>query len=42
PEGAKGILWFGVDDTYTTVNVPMYCSIEKVPHCFAEGNGSMV
>jgi dipeptidase len=42
PESSKGILWFGVDDTYSTVYVPMYCSIEKVPHCFAEGNGSMV
>ncbi len=42
PQGAKGILWFGVDDTYSTVYVPMYCSIEKVPECFAEGNGNMV
>ena len=42
PNPAKGILWFGVDDTYSTVYVPMYCSIEKVPECFAEGNGNMV
>lgn len=41
PDNAKGILWFGVDDTYSTVYVPMYCAIEKVPQCFAEGNGSM-
>ena len=41
PEGTKGILWFGVDDTYSTVYVPMYCSIAKVPHCFEEGNGNM-
>jgi dipeptidase len=41
PDFAKGILWFGVDDTYSTVYVPMYCAIEKVPQCFAEGNGSM-
>ena len=41
PDFAKGILWFGVDDTYSTVYVPMYCAIEKVPNCFAEGNGSM-
>ncbi len=42
PAKAKGILWFGVDDTYTTVYVPMYGSINKVPHCFEVGNGSMV
>ena len=37
----NGIFWFGVDDTYSTVYVPMYCSIAKVPHCFEEGNGNM-
>ncbi|MBP3254429.1 MAG: C69 family dipeptidase [Bacteroidales bacterium] len=42
PEKAKGILWFGVDDTYTTVYTPMYGSISKVPHPFEVGNGSMV
>jgi dipeptidase len=42
PNKAKGILWFGVDDTYTTVYTPMFGSISKVPHCFEEGNGSMV
>lgn len=41
PNPAKGILWFGVDDTYSTVYVPMYCSINEVPECFAEGNGNM-
>lgn len=42
PDLAKGILWFGVDDTYSTVYVPMYCAIERVPKCFEVGNGSMV
>ncbi|MGP1515324.1 MAG: C69 family dipeptidase [Bacteroidales bacterium] len=42
PIKAKGILWFGVDDTYTTVYTPMFSSINKVPHCFEVGNGSMV
>lgn len=41
PDFAKGILWFGVDDTYSTVYVPMYCAIERVPKCFEVGNGSM-
>ena len=38
---AGGILWFGVDDAASTVYVPMYCTITKVPECFAEGNGDM-
>ncbi len=42
PDPIGGIHWFGVDDTYTTVFSPMYCGILKVPHSFAEGNGSMV
>lgn len=42
PDNAKGVLWFGVDDTYSTVYVPMYCAIERVPKCFEVGNGSMV
>jgi len=42
PNPIGGILWFGVDDTYSTVYVPMYCGITKVPHSFAEGNGSML
>ena len=42
PDNAKGILWFGVDDTYSTVYVPMYCAIKRVPRCFEVGNGSMV
>lgn len=37
-----GILWFGVDDTYSTVYTPMYCGITEVPWPFAEGNGSMM
>ena len=34
-----GILWFGVDDTYSTVYVPMYCGITKIPQSFAVGTG---
>jgi len=40
PGPVGGILWFGVDDTYSTVYVPMYCGIEEPPKAFAEGNGS--
>lgn len=42
PDPVGGILWFGVDDSYTTVYTPMYCGITDVPHAFAEGNGSMM
>lgn len=42
PDPVGGIFWFGVDDTYSTVFSPMYCGITKVPHSYAEGNGSMV
>ena len=42
PDHIGGILWFGVDDTYSTVYSPMYCGITKVPESYAEGNGSMM
>ncbi len=42
PNPIGGILWFGVDDSYSTVYVPMYCSMTEVPHSFAVGNGSMM
>ncbi|MBN2484805.1 MAG: C69 family dipeptidase [Bacteroidales bacterium] len=42
PDPVGGILWFGVDDTYSTVYTPMYCGITKVPHPYAVGNGSIM
>jgi dipeptidase len=42
PDPIGGILWFGVDDTYSTVYTPMYCGITEVPHEFAVGNGDMM
>jgi dipeptidase len=39
PNPIGGILWFGVDDTYSTVYVPMYCGITTVPKSFAVGTG---
>lgn len=42
PDPVGGILWFGVDDTYSTVYVPMYCGMTEVPWSFAVGNGSMM
>ena len=42
PAKVGGILWFGVDDTYSTVYCPMYCGITEIPECFKQGNGDMV
>jgi len=42
PPRLGGILWFGVDDSYTTCYVPMFCGITKIPNCFREGNGDML
>ncbi len=42
PNPIGGILWFGVDDTYSTCYAPMYCGINKIPECFAVGNGDML
>lgn len=41
PSKLGGIIWFGVDDTYSTVYCPVYCGVTQVPVCFEEGNGSM-
>lgn len=42
PHPIGGILWFGVDDTYSTCYVPMYCGITEIPECFRVGNGDML
>jgi dipeptidase len=40
PDPIGGVLWFGVDDTYSTAYVPMYCGIRKAPVNFAVGTGT--
>lgn len=42
PNPVGGILWFGVDDTYSTCYVPMYCGITEIPQCFKVGNGDLL
>lgn len=42
PAPLGGILWFGVDDTFTTVFSPMYTCMTEVPQSLAVGNGSMM
>ncbi len=42
PDHIGGILWFGVDDSYSSCYVPMYCGITEIPECFAVGNGDLL
>ncbi|WP_347841123.1 C69 family dipeptidase [uncultured Draconibacterium sp.] len=42
PNPIGGILWFGVDDAYSTCYAPMYCGITEIPECFAVGNGDLL
>jgi dipeptidase len=41
PDCIGGLVWFGVDDTYSTVYMPIYCSIQKIPESLAQGNGNL-
>jgi len=42
PNPIGGIFWFGVDDAASTVYVPIYCGISRVPESYSEGNGDML
>lgn len=42
PDEVGGIIWFGVDDTGSTVYTPFYCSISEVPVEFRVGNGDIL
>jgi len=42
PNPIGGIFWFGVDDAASTVYVPIYCGINRIPESYAEGNGDML
>lgn len=37
-----GFCGFGVDDAATSCLTPIYCSIDRVPECLSENNGSML
>ncbi|HON18266.1 MAG TPA: C69 family dipeptidase [Salinivirgaceae bacterium] len=41
PNEIGGLFWFGVDDAATSVYVPFYSSITKIPNAWKQGNGSM-
>jgi dipeptidase len=38
PDAIGGVTWYGVDDTYTTCYVPLYCGIDDVPKAYATGS----
>ncbi|UCH84176.1 MAG: C69 family dipeptidase [Candidatus Latescibacterota bacterium] len=40
PDPIGGVLWFSVDDTYSTVYFPVYCGVTEVPYNYAVGTGS--
>jgi dipeptidase len=40
PDMVGGVLWFGVDDTYSTVYVPFYCGNSSVAKPFAKDGGN--
>ena len=42
PNPIGGILWFGVDDTYSTCYMPIYCGIKNVPLPIRVGNGDFL
>jgi len=38
PNAIGGVYWYGVDDTYTTCYVPLYCCINDLPKSFTVGD----
>lgn len=42
PDPIGGIIWFGVDDAGSSVHVPYYCGITRVPETWKEGYGDIL
>jgi len=42
PDSIGGINWFGVDDTYMTVYLPVYSGVSAVPSCLSEENNPVL
>ena len=38
PREVGGVFWYGVDDNYSTVYNPLYCSITKIPECYSNAD----
>ena len=41
PDPIGGIIWFGVDDSYSTVYNPIYCGVTGVPEPYAVGKATL-
>jgi dipeptidase len=39
PNAIGGVLWFSVDDTYSTVYFPVYCGVRAVPESYSVNSG---
>ncbi|MDZ7859330.1 MAG: C69 family dipeptidase [Candidatus Krumholzibacteriota bacterium] len=37
PDPIGGLLWYGVDDTYFTCYIPLYCGVNDVPKSYSRG-----
>jgi dipeptidase len=42
PDLVGGLLWFGVDDTFSTVWVPLYAALTQAPPSFAAGKADLL
>ena len=40
PDPVGGVYWYGLDNTYTTCYMPLYCCIDRVPPSYARGSMS--
>ncbi len=38
PDEIGGVFWYGVDDNYSNVYMPLYCSLQEVPHSLNVGS----
>ncbi len=38
PNPIGGVFWYGMDDTYTTCYVPLYCGISQIPKSYTIGS----
>jgi dipeptidase len=38
PDPVGGVYWYGLDNTYTSCYVPLYCGIDYVPHSYTVGS----
>ncbi|NOR11760.1 MAG: hypothetical protein GQ545_00745 [Candidatus Aminicenantes bacterium] len=38
PDQIGGVYWYGLDDTYTSCYVPLYCCIDSLPRSFTVGD----